>query len=203
MNKLYEKLAVAILNKYIPPAPEVKPAPAPKRDANGRVMPIRAWGESEMRGPDLSPLMPAPFVEQIFLHGSHHQRVAMKRALKLSAKNFYMLKTYYFMEGGCPFVYYSSALEQVTGRNDFAKRAKKLARREFREAMRNGTPYKAKPAQRIRLGWVHIGEQVTRDIRELDYQSATNRMSEDILNRNNDPETHRKMVEAIIKGEKQ
>jgi hypothetical protein len=143
MNKLYEKLAVAILNKYIPPPP---PAPKPvdvanaPRDAKGRVMAIRAYGESELRGPDLSPLMPASFVQRTFLYGSHHQRVAMKRALELSAKNFYLLRSLYFMDGACPFVYYSAELAAVRGQRDATKLRKKKERKQFRIAFQTGKP---------------------------------------------------------------
>lgn len=191
MNPRYARVAIAIFDKHCPPEPAPKPIPQPAadapRDAKGRVLPIRAYGESEVRPLPLSPRMPQPMVQNLLLNGSHHQRVAIKRALILAAKNFYLLKSLYFMEGALPYVYYTSELEAVQGRNEQSKYRKKQERRVFREAFRTGTPLPKHRTPRTHPAMYHINPNLLRQTIE-----ERNTMHEDTG-------THRKMVDDLIK----
>jgi hypothetical protein len=138
MDKRYEKIVVPILEKH-KPKPVIRPAvvsPNAPRDANGRVLPIRAFGESEVSDGSLTAAyLPQSFIEKILLKGSNHQRYAMRRALVLVAKNFYRVCNQ------MPADWYLMYLEKIQNGNRGSKMAKRAQRKAWREAMKKGIKF--------------------------------------------------------------
>jgi hypothetical protein len=138
MDKRYEKIVVPILEKHKPKS-VIKPvvvSPDAPRDANGRVLPIRAFGESEVSDGSLTAVyLPQSLIQKILLKGSNHQRYAMRRALVLVAKNFYRVCNQ------MPADWYLMYLEQIQNGNRSKKTAKRRERKAWRQAMKKGIKF--------------------------------------------------------------